>query len=89
MRDRVLKIYTALVDEYDNIQVKGKKTAYTAMNGNMFSFLDAAGLLCIRLSKEDKPRSMQHTAPVMSPSMGLLCVAMCRCRLRFWMIAVV
>ena len=54
MRDRVVEIYRALVAEHDDLAVKGAKSAYTAMNGNMFSFVDGDGLLCIRLSNEDK-----------------------------------
>ncbi len=54
MRDRVVEIYQRLVADYDDLRVKGKKTAYTAMNGNMFSFVDAEGLMCIRLGKKDK-----------------------------------
>lgn len=54
MRDRVVEIYRALVAQHDGLAVKGAKTAYTAMNGNMFSFVDGDGLLCIRLSNEDK-----------------------------------
>lgn len=54
MRDRVVEIYRALVAEHEELAVKGAKLAYTAMNGNMFSFVDGDGLLCIRLSNEDK-----------------------------------
>ncbi len=54
MRKDVLELYREIVADHDGITVKGKKTAYTAMNGNMFSFVDPAGTLCVRLSKEDK-----------------------------------
>lgn len=54
MRDQVIEIFKDLVSEYGDIQVKGKKTAYTAMNGNMFAFVDAKGVFCLRLGKEDK-----------------------------------
>jgi len=54
MRDRVIEIYQGLVAEYDDLKIKGKKSAYTATNGNMFSFVDPEGLFCIRLSRDDK-----------------------------------
>lgn len=54
MRDRVVEIFQALVAEHEGLAVKGKATVYTAMNGNMFSFIDPNGLLAIRLSKQDK-----------------------------------
>ena len=54
MRDRVVEIYQSLVADYPDLTIKGAKSAYTAINGNMFSFVDADGLMCVRLSKEDK-----------------------------------
>lgn len=54
MRERAVKIFEDMVAGFDGIEVKGKATRYTAMNGNMFSFVDGDGLLCIRLSTEDK-----------------------------------
>ena len=53
-RDDVIEIYDRLIAAHPDLKRKGAKSAYTALNGNMFSFVDAAGLLAIRLSKEDK-----------------------------------
>ena len=53
-REAVLVVYREIVAGTDGVEIKGKKTAYTAINGNMFSFVDAAGLMCIRLGKDDK-----------------------------------
>ena len=53
-RDEVLAIYSALVAPYDDLKIKGAKSDYTSMNGNMFSFLDAEGVLCFRLSEAGK-----------------------------------
>ena len=36
------------------LAVKGKKTPYLSMNGNMFAFVDDAGGLCLRLSEAGK-----------------------------------
>ncbi|MEM8852138.1 MAG: hypothetical protein AAGD34_00470 [Pseudomonadota bacterium] len=41
--------YKDLVSAMPNLAVKGKANPYTSMNGNMFSFLDKAGVLCVRL----------------------------------------
>lgn len=54
MRERVVEIYRALVAGFDGVEVKGKVTAYTAINGNMFSFVAGEGVLCIRLGSDDK-----------------------------------
>lgn len=43
-----------LVAGSDDLAIKGKTTAYTAMNGNMFSFLSPDGVLAFRLSEQDK-----------------------------------
>ena len=66
MRDETLKIYETVVSDFDDLKVKGKKSAYTAVNGNMFSFLDPNGLLCVRLSKDDKAayEAAHGTGPV-------------------------
>ena len=43
-----------LAEAYDHLTVKGKKTAYLAMNGNMFAFVDDQGALCLRFSEAGK-----------------------------------
>lgn len=52
-RDAVLDIYDRLIAQHDGLARKGKANAYTAMNGNMFSFVGPDGEMCIRLSKDD------------------------------------
>ena len=37
--------YRILMSQLDGTEVKGKANPYTSMNGNMFSFLDKAGVL--------------------------------------------
>lgn len=46
--------YQSLVADATGDKVKGKANPYTSMNGNMFSFLDKTGTLCLRLSGEDR-----------------------------------
>ncbi len=43
-----------LAANFDGLTVKGKKSAYLAMNGNMFAFVDDTGKLCLRFSEADK-----------------------------------
>lgn len=52
-RDAVIAIYNRLIAAHEGLARKGKANAYTAMNGNMFSFVGPDGEMCIRLSKDD------------------------------------
>ena len=52
--DEVLKVYEELVANLPCVQRKGKKNPYTSVNGHMFSFLDADGMLSMRFSEERK-----------------------------------
>lgn len=49
-----LQRYRTVVEGFPDIEVKGKANPYTSMNGNMFSFLDKTGLLCLRLSEAER-----------------------------------
>ena len=47
-----LEAYRAVVAESQSgAEVKGAKNPYTSRNGHMFSFLDAAGTMALRLSE--------------------------------------
>lgn len=50
MRD----VLEQLAAEHEGLTVKGKKTVYLAINGNMFAFVDDTGGLCLRFSEADK-----------------------------------
>ena len=52
-RDAVLIIYDRLIAQHDGLARKGKANAYTAVNGNMFSFVGPDGEMCIRLPKDE------------------------------------
>ncbi len=52
-RDDVLKIYDAVIASNPNFERKGKTMPYTSANGYMFSQVNKAGELGIRLSKAD------------------------------------
>ena len=55
-----LEIYDKLVDLCPDIERKGKTMPYTSANGYMFSLLNKAGELGIRLSKEDGKRFIEE-----------------------------
>lgn len=53
-RDEKLAVYEALIATAPDLALKGKKTRYTSMNGNMFSFLSPEGQLAFRLSRDER-----------------------------------
>ncbi len=46
--------YERIVAAVGDLERKGAKNPYTSLNGHMFSFLDAAGTIAIRLSPADR-----------------------------------
>lgn len=61
-----LELYRAMVEASGNGEVKGAKNPYTSRNGHMFSFLDAEGVMALRLSEESEAefRSQYKSGPV-------------------------
>ncbi len=49
-----LAAYCDLVDRHANAEVLGAKNPYTSRNGWMTSFLDPDGLICLRLSADQR-----------------------------------
>jgi TfoX/Sxy family transcriptional regulator of competence genes len=49
-----IALYEALIATHPEVVRKGKKTPYTSMNGNMFSFLGQQDVLAFRLAKADR-----------------------------------
>lgn len=47
-------LYDKLIEQFPEIQRKGKTTPYTSINGYMFSFLSKEGQMGLRLSKTDR-----------------------------------
>ncbi len=60
-----LERYSAVVEGAGE-PVKGAKNPYTSRNGHMFSFLDAGGVMALRLSDEltEEFLSMYESGPV-------------------------
>ena len=57
-----LNRYRDLAASLLDAPVKGKANPHTSIDGNMFSFLDRSGTICIRLSKADREAFMAEFA---------------------------
>ncbi|MEQ9299430.1 MAG: hypothetical protein RIF33_12735 [Cyclobacteriaceae bacterium] len=53
-REEVLDCFKVVIDMHPDIVLKGKTMPYTSANGHMFSSLNKAGELGLRLDKEDR-----------------------------------
>ena len=49
-----LEAYRDLVERHGDAEVRGAKNPYTSRNGWMTSFLDPEGLICLRLSADER-----------------------------------
>lgn len=65
---RTLKLYDDLIGSHPDIERKGKTMPYTSVNGHMFSQINKAGELGLRLSPEeyDKFLTDHQSGPFMS-----------------------
>jgi hypothetical protein len=52
--EKSVALYNKAVSMLSNIEVKGKTTPYTSVNGHMFSFISKEGVMGLRLSEEDR-----------------------------------
>lgn len=61
-----LALYDKVVAQFPDVERKGAKSAYTSLNGHMFSFMTTEGALCLRLDEDAKEAFMaKHgTGPV-------------------------
>ena len=60
MWEERLKLYDKLIPTHPNFERKGKTMPYTSVNGYMFSQLNKAGEIGIRLSKEQGKKFMEE-----------------------------
>ncbi len=49
-----LRLYEGLVATLPGVERKGASLPYTSLNGHMFSYLDAAGTVALRLAEGDR-----------------------------------
>lgn len=61
-----LELYDRLIALFPEVERKGAKSAYTSVNGHMFSYLQEGGILALRLSKSDQKSFVEeyNTEPV-------------------------
>lgn len=81
-----LKFYDRLIEMNPNFERKGKTVPYTSVNGHMFSQLNKAGEIGIRLSKEDGERFMKEHQTTVFKSYGSVMRGMCWCLKSYWKI---
>ncbi len=55
-------LYRAAVEATPGAELKGAAMPYTAVNGNMSSFIDKEGVCAIRLSREEREAFVQEFA---------------------------
>ena len=49
-----LELYDKVVAKHGKVERKGAANPYTSLNGHMFSYMNQAGSLALRLSAEDR-----------------------------------
>ncbi len=54
MSESKIELYRKLISAHPTIELKGKTTPYTSVNGHMFSFLSKEGDMGLRLSQTDR-----------------------------------
>jgi hypothetical protein len=69
--DRV-DAYDRLVAAVPEVERKGATMPYTAVNGNMFSYLDASGTMALRLAAADRTSFIEQFATTLHRSYGIV-----------------
>lgn len=65
-----LALFKALVASYPEIELKGKTSPYTSVNGHMFSILDKEGRLGLRLPKEEREQFLEEHKTALHEAYG-------------------
>jgi TfoX/Sxy family transcriptional regulator of competence genes len=65
-----LALYDKLLQTHPDIERKGVKLPYTSFNGHMFTFLSEAGVLAIRLPKEEREAFLKKYATTLMEAHG-------------------
>ena len=65
-----LALYDKLIKTNSEIERKGVKLPYTSFNGHMFTFLSEAGVLAIRLPKDEREAFLKKYATTLMESHG-------------------
>jgi len=67
-----LALYDKLIKTNPAIERKGVKLPYTSFNGHMFTFLSEAGVLAIRLPKEEREAFLKKYDTALMESHGTI-----------------
>jgi hypothetical protein len=54
-----LALYDKLIKTNPKIEMKGAATAYTSLNGHMFTYMNASGTLAIRLPEDEREKFLK------------------------------
>jgi hypothetical protein len=65
-----LALYERLAATIEAVERKGATMPYTARNGHMFSFLDPAGSLALRLSADDREAFLETYSSTLAEQHG-------------------
>ena len=69
--DRVAA-YDRLVADVPDVERKGASMPYTAVNGNMFSYLDASGAMALRLAATDRAAFIERFGTRLHDAYGIV-----------------
>ncbi len=68
----VVALYEALIATLPDVERKGAKLPYTAVNGNMFSMLTARGTLSLRLPEPDRSAFLARHGAKLTEQYGVV-----------------
>ena len=67
-----VEAYDRLVAGVPQVERKGATTPYTAVNGNMFSYLDPSGSMALRLSEADRVAFIEEFGTTLHEAYGIV-----------------
>ena len=69
---KLLDQFDQLIENMPGVERKGASMPYTSVNGNMSSFIDANGILSLRLSTEDREAFIKKYKSALSIQHGVV-----------------
>ncbi len=68
--DDVIAQYEKIVSVIPDTPIKGAASAYTSLNGHMFSFVDKESIMSLRLPKEEREKFLKKYNSKLSEQYG-------------------
>ena len=65
-------LYEKLVTLFPDVELKGATMPYTAINGNMFSYLHPSGAMALRLPEDEREKFLQKYNSTLFHAYGLV-----------------